>query len=477
EQAVELGLQRNLGIAIQRFSRTQSRLGLLGTEGYYDLLFDASVTADKSKSPGTSRIGGTQSDSQTFGFGLSQNIPLGGNLDFSVGSSRKGSNSSDQTAPTVYGAGTTFTFTQPLLRRFGRLVTEQPILTAYNTSRIAGTEFELLVTSTVQQVTTAYWNLVGARQQLIVAEQSLALAKELHERNRIQVDVGTLAPLELVQSEAAIATREEDIIRAGSAVGDAEDVLRRLLNLPAGDLWNKTIEPTTAPETEAPAIDTEESIRTALASRAEIRSQSLSLAQAELDAKVAKALVKPGLDLKVSNTLGGGATTLRDAIDQVTGADLPGWSASLVFSVPVQNRSALAKSASAKLEVAKSEVQLDQQKLVVSTEVRQAVRAVQTAEKQIEAARKAREFQEKNLDAQKKRYENGMSTSFEITRVQDDLTQARSSEVSATIAYRTALIEYYRTIGKLLENQGVKIDDPDDTIHRFGFYRSPLLGE
>jgi outer membrane protein TolC len=97
---------------------------------------------------------------------------------------------------------------------------------------------------------------------------------------------------------------------------------------------------------------------------------------------------------------------------------------------------------------------------VVATEVRQAARALDTATKQIEASRISREFQEKNLDAERKRYENGMSTSFQITQIQEELTRARSREVSSVITYRRALVEYYRATGRLLEVEGIGIDDP-----------------
>lgn len=477
EQAVQISLQRNLGLVVQRFARTQSRLSIIENLAIYDLLGTVTAVADDKKSPGISRVTGSKSDSQTLNFSLAQGLPTGGSVTFDWENNRNSTDSTFFSEPTSFGSTAAFTLRQPLLRGFGRLATEHNLLVAYNASHVARSELERLVTANVQDVSNAYWALVGARQQLIVAEQSLSLARELHERNRIQVDVGTMPPLELVQSDAAIATREEDIIRATAGVGDAEDVLRRLLNLPPGELWEKTIEPVTGPETDRIQISVDEAIRTALAERPEIKSQELLLERATLDAMVFRQATKPGLDLTLKNVLDGQAVRYRTALDQAVAADFPGWTATLVLSVPIQNRGARVRSASANLGKESAEAELEQQKLLVSTEVRQAVRAVETAAKQIDAARKAREFQEKNLDAQRKRYENGMSTSFEITRVQDDLTQARSSEVSATIAYRTALINYYRTTGRLLEDQNVVIDDPEDSFNRFGFTRIPIPGE
>src|SRR6185295_9930913 len=312
------------------------------------------------------------------------------------------------------------------------------------------------------------------------AQQSLGLARELHERNRIQVEVGTMAPLEIVQSEAAIASREEDIIRATANIGDAEDVLRQLLNLPAGELWEKAILPTTAPETEKISINVDEAIRTAIAERPELRTEELRLAQAQVDASFARNQLKPSLDLTVNYGASGVGLAFNNALDQVTGLDFRGWLAQLVFAYPLQNRAARAQSASANLDVERLQTELDQQKTTIATEVRRAARAVETAAKQIDAARISREFQEKNLDAEKKRYENGMSTSFQITQIQEDVTQARSNEVTAKITYRTALAEYYRAIGRLLEQHDVGIDDPEEPDYaasRFSFRRAPLPGE
>ncbi len=480
ERAVEIALQQNLGLVIERYTRTQQRLGITQSLGIYDLLAGATVTASDRNSATLSAIEASESNSQTASFSFTQLVPTGGSVSFGWDGSRQESNAQIFQEPTFYDAGATFSFSQPLLRNCGRLATERNILVARTNSQLSRQEFERQVTATVQQVVEAYWNLVEARQQLVVAQESLGLARELHDRNRIQVEVGTMAPLEMVQSEAAIASREEDIIRATAAIGDAEDVLRQLLNLPSGELWERAIQPTTPPETERVAIDVDDAIATAYAERPELRTEELRLAQADLDAQFFRNQLKPSLDLAVDYGLSGVGLNFSDALSQVTGLDFRGWQARLVFAYPIQNRAARAQSAIANLDLERFQTLLDQQKTTIATEVRRAARAVETAAKQIDAARISREFQEKNLEAERKRYENGMSTSFQITEIQEDVTQARSNEVTATITYRTALAEYYRAIGRLLEQQGVGIDDPEEPDYasrRFGFHREPLPGE
>jgi len=479
EDAVRIALQQNLGIVIQRYARTQSHLRLIQNLGLYDLVANATLSATDNRSPATNQVQGTQSSTRIADFSFRQRIPIGGDVTVGLNGSRLESNASFR-QPLTYSPSFSFAYDQPLLRDFGRLANERSLILAQTNSRISRQQFEGQVITTLQQVVNAYWNLVGARQQLVVAQESLGLARELHERNRVQVEVGTLAPLELVQSEAAIATREEDIIRATSNIGDAEDQLRRFLNLATGPLWTTPIVPTTPPETERVTVSVDEALATAFAERPELRTQELQLAQAKIDAEIARNQLKPSLTLHVDYNLNGGDPALAEALSQVADLGFRDWTARIVFGYPIQNRAARAQSAFANLDVERLQTALDDEKSLIGTEVRRAARAVETAAKQIEAARISRQFQEKNLDAEKKRYENGMSTSFQITQIQEDVTQARSNEVNATINYRTALAEYYRATGKLLDQHDVGIDDPsqdDYAAGRFSFSRAPLPGE
>ncbi|HEX6903981.1 MAG TPA: TolC family protein [Thermoanaerobaculia bacterium] len=482
EQAVQIALQHNLGLVAERYTRAQRRLSITQNLGIYDLLSLANVSATDRQSAVVDATQASSANSQNLGFSFQQLIPTGGTVEVGVDGNRFESNAQTRQAGVSYGSGLDFSFTQPLLRNFGRLATEQNIIVARTNSRISRQEFERQVTLTIQQVVDAYWNLVGSREQLRVARQSLDLARQLHERNRIQVEVGTLAPLELVQSEAAIATNEENIIRNTSSVGDAEDELRRLLNLPPGPLWQTPITPTTDPDLQErlnPNLD--EAILTAYAERPELRTLELQLDQSRFDAELQRNRLRPDLNLVIEYDFDGlDLDGVGGAYSSLFGLDFPFWSASLNFSYPIQNRSARAASAIANLDVERVRTQVEDQRAIISTEVRRAVRAVQTAAQQIEAARASRQFQERNLEAQQKRYENGMSTSFEITQVQEDLAQALSREVTARIQYRTALTEYYRATGRLLEQQNVAIDDPEEADYasrRFRLRREPLPGE
>ncbi len=479
DQALELALERELGLRVQRYDRTQNWFGILQIKGIYDLNLNGTVSTLDNTSAQVSRLQASSFKQQAWNLGLTQLVAAANGrarLDFD--NSRSESDVVFNALNPSYDSSLRLGYTQPLLRNFGRNPGTRALRVARANDKSTASEFERQVNATIQNVDFAYWNLVAAREQLYVSQESLTLAQELHSRNKIQVDVGTLAPLELVQSEAAIATREEDIIRAEAAVGDAADQLRQLLDLPPGDVWSAEIVPTTKPEIERITIDVDQAIATALASRPEIRAQLGQLERLAIDAVFFHDQLKPTLDLDLGYRLNGTGGTLArdpitgeplprpikggysDALDQIRQRDFDGWSATLTLGIPIQNRAAKAGDIIAKLDLERGQVALDQIKLQVTTQVRTAARAVITAAKQIDAARISVKFQERNLDAEKKRYENGMSTSFRINQVQDELTQARSREVTAVVNYRTSLANFYSVTGKLLEQENVQIDEP-----------------
>ena len=483
--AIELALRRNLGLVVERYTRTQARLGVEQALGVYDPLATIDFQANDISRPPTSITNPTDSNFQQLTLGVSQFIPTGGQFSLGWQSSRSETDLSGDFAfvnPT-YNSGLSFTFNQPLLRDFGRGTFERQLLLAQSQNAGSNREFSRQVMNTLQVVINSYWGLVGAREQLVVARESLGLAKELHERNRIQVDVGTMAPLELVQSEAAIATREEDIIRAQQAVGDAEDTLRQLLYLPQGPLWEAEIRPSTQPEIEASAIEVAPAIQTALTNRPEVVAQQLVIEQAQINSNYFRNQKLPSLDLTLNYGLNGnnGVTIFNDqgtpsidtggfsdSLDQIFGIDYDGWSAQLTFGYPIFNRGARAASAIADLQLESARATLSQIEQQVTTDVRRAVRQVESAAKQIEAARASVRFQERSLDAERKRYENGMSSSFEITRIQQDLTSAKSRQVTAIIAYRTALTQLQQATGQILPEYHIAIDDPETPADRWG---------
>ncbi len=478
EEAIALALDQNLSLRVVRYDQARARENVAQALGIYDFLVQGGLQLSSDTVPAASNLDGAEvqeSDRAGFQLGLSRLLPTGGTAEVNWVNGRFKTNSRFSILNPSYSSGLNLVLNQPLLRDSGREATERGIVIARNNREISRLAFVQRVTDLLREVEEGYWNLVEARYQLQVSEAALDLARRLHEQNRVRVDVGTLAPLELVQSEVGIATREEEIIRARFAVGNAEDRLRQLLGLDRdAQLWAAEIVPESEAEISAPLLPVEKAIDRALDSRPELASRRTTRRNLEIEAAWRRNQLLPRVDLQATYKLNGvgGDVLVRspdgsviasspggwdDALQQVADLDYRGWTVGIGFSYPLGNRSARAQQASAELAVEQASTQEQELELSIATEVRTAVRAVEAAAKAIESAKASRRLAEKNLEAEQRKYENGLSTSFQVLQIQDDLTAARSRVVSAVSGYRRALAAYRRALGTLLEESHVTV--------------------
>lgn len=477
-EAIEIALQRNLNLVLERYDTEEAQLAITQNVGIYDVLTQFDLATLEETAPAASNLDGAlvQEFSQSNAdLRVSQLVPTGGSFRFDWLNREQETNSLFAVVNPNYRVDMDLHFVQPLLRNLGKLATNRNIRIARTNQDISLENFELEVTSVIVRVENAYWNLAESIAQLDVAEQSLELARQLHEQNKIRVEVGTLAPLELVQSEAGVAQREVDIIRARAAVGDRGDVLRELLNIDRnGELWQVPINPTSDPFAEHFEVDMDEAIATAMKNRPELRRQYLDLDIRELDLKYFKNQQRPRLDFVGTYGLNGlgGPVDIRDddgnvvetidggysdALDQIWDRDFNGWRTALNFAYPIQNRTAKAQTAIAEVNLERSQMQLQNLELAIVTEVRRVARALEAAAESVDSAEVNRRLQEKNYEAEQKRYDNGMSTSFQVLRVQDDLILASSQYVDAVAGYRRALALHYQSLGTLIAESGVEV--------------------
>lgn len=480
DDALEIALTRNLSLSIERRRVEESSLAVDEGRGIYDLSLETEATVQDLTSPALSNVDGVpviDSARRNFNFGLSQLTPLGGQARLSWTGFRNETTSLDSRLNPAYDVGLSFSYRQPLLRDFGRVPTDRGILVARNRANVSRETFEQQAARVLQEVANAYWALVEAIAQLEVAEQGLELARELHEMNKVKVEVGTLAPLELVQSEVGMATREEEIVLAQARVDDATDRLRLLLNLERGALWQAPIHPETDPETEPIEVDLDDALALALDQRPELRARRHTVRSLEIDAAFFKNQRQPRLDLvlgygwagvggnlvlerdpetgEILEALPGG---FSDAMSQITSQDFARWWASVNLTLPLQDRAGRARKASAEVALERGQLELEELRQTIRGEVRAAARGVETAAKQIERARISSRLAERNLEAERQRYEAGLSTSFQVLQIQEDLTAARSREVSAVAGYRRALAELFRATGQLPTRHGIELE-------------------
>lgn len=472
EDAKAIALERNLSLVVERFAQEQAELEILQNRGIYDLFTTADFQKLADTTPAATALDGAlvqEFELMDVDLGLEQLVSTGGRVRLDWDNSEQKTNSEFATLNPSYRIDMDLTFIQPLLRNRGKLATNRNLLIAQTNRGISRETFELQVTRVLLDVEGAYWNLAESIAQLEVAEESLDLAKQLHEQNMIRVEVGTLAPLELVQSEAGVASREVQIIRARAAIGDRSDVLRQLMNLERHeDLWELPIVPTSDPFEQPETVGLDEAIEIALDNRPELRQQELTLQNRQVDVDYFKGQRQARLDFAGTyglNGVGGDITDpdfpsdgdYLDAMDQILNADFDGWRIGLNFAFPIQNRTAKANSAIADVNFDRALAVQKDVELGVITEVRRVARALEASLEAVESAEVARRLQERNYEAEQKRYDNGMSTSFQVLRIQEDVTTARSQYVDAVAAYRRALALHYQSIGTLIDESGVEI--------------------
>ena len=324
-------------------------------------------------------------------------------------------------------------------------------------------------------VEQAYWDLVYALRNLEVQREARTLSADLNRITRIKIEVGSLAPIDIVQTEVGIATAEQQIIIAEGLIGDAQDRLKRLLNLDPGR-WAVPIVPTDEVRSEQPSVSVEEGMRQALSRRPEIIAAAYNVDSDRIRYQYWRNQTKPALDLVGSygNTGIGGTTTIRDemgnvisrteggfgdAFEQVIDRDFKNWSIGLRFSYPILNRRAKGLRGAALYTWEANKAGLTALEQNVLVEVRAAARDIDTAARSIAAAQKSRELAERNLDAERKKFENGMTTSFQVLEITNDLSLARVNELQALAIYRKALSAYHYAIADILDWKGIRIDD------------------
>ncbi|MCC6487987.1 MAG: TolC family protein [Candidatus Hydrogenedentes bacterium] len=361
-----------------------------------------------------------------------------------------------------FSGGLTLTLTQPLLRGRGSRANLARIRIAKNNREAAESQVMQQVMTTLSEVVKAYWDLVGAHQQLAVREKSLANAERLLKINERRMEIGTGAALEVVQAKASVAQRQGDVISARSQVGSAEDRLKLLLDMRNEGMFSSVrFKPTDMPEATELDLDETASINLAMAHRPEMISANLEIDSAEIERYRAANEMLPQLDVAGSVFQGARGSKAGDVWEGVTERDDNSWSLSVTGSVPITNRSGRGAYTSAALSKRQAEDRLEKTITELTLNVRNALRGVGTSRILVESSRQARALQETNVMAEEKRLTLGVTTSFEVLQVQEDLANAEAQEVQALIDFEKSKVDLELAEGVTLQSLGVEYEMPE----------------
>ncbi|HEY0159337.1 MAG TPA: TolC family protein [Thermoanaerobaculia bacterium] len=478
DQAIRTSMERNLGVQLQEFEYQESSHALRSQYGIYDLLGTGRVAEISNDRPVTSTIQAASERAHIVNVGVQQNLPTGGNYAVRFNNSRSTfSGGGVGTVNPGYSPELGLTVNQPLLRDFGIDINRRFITIARNTLGLNHETFRTALMDTAVNVEQAYLNLVYARRAVEVVKESLFLARDQARITQIRIDVGASAPLDILQPRVTIATSEEQLIIAVANVRSAEDQLRALLNLDPAE-WDRPIIPTDTVEYQPLTISVDEAVRRAIELRPEIRQDRLNTDTRRVQYMYARNQTLPVLDFDLDYNLSGVAGTAFNR-DPVTGevtvqripfgrglqnlaeADFPGWTIGFNVGVPITNIGARAEARRAELDLEQSRLAQQQTRQTIAIDVRQAVRDVDTASRTIVATRAARDAAERNVEAERRRYENGMTTNFQVLEVQQQLSDARVRELQALVGYNQAVARYHRAVGDVLELRNISVTVPE----------------
>jgi outer membrane protein TolC len=469
DEAVARSLERNLDIAVERLNPRTFDFSISALNSNYRPTFNSTVSTRSATNFTTSQTAGADvlnTETLTGNTGLQQNIKWGGGS-FAVAFNNNRIENSNLFAtrnPTL-NSNLSASYVQPLLRGFRIDGTRSQLIVTRLNQEMSEINLRATITSTLADVRNAYWDLVYAIQAVDVAQRSLALATKLVEDNRSRVEVGTMAPIDIVQAQAEEATRRQTLAQARATYRTSELALKRLIVSGTDDpLWTASLDPVDRPSFTPAVLDVEVAVKRALDVRTDLQQSRRTLHANDATLRNLVNQQLPALDFTANYGLAGiggtqfirqgsglgsaivgqinsgYATALNTLIDRAA----PTWTFGLTFSYPIGMSAADANAARARLQQQQTLAQSKQLELQIATEVTNAALQVQATMERYQAATVARELAEKRLEAEQSKFEVGMSTNFFVVQAQRDLADAQNIELRALLDYRKAQVDFER---------------------------------
>jgi outer membrane protein TolC len=423
--------------------------------------------------------GSTLSKTGNYSAQVREMIPLGGTLTLGLTSASTDTNQTGTTINPRYNNQLQLSFSQPLLRDFGIKMTQRDITVARNNFDVSEIQFAKTVQDTIYDVVQAYWNLVYTVQNLQVQQKSLQLAKDFLAKNKRSVEIGTLAPMDVLAAESEVASREASILSSEAAVKAAEDQIKNILNFsPEEEAGLREIIALDSPRFDERKIEVDQALTIAMDKRPDLRMSRINLKTEDLNLGYAKNQLLPNLSLSASYTSPGISGTRliydsqyfgnvigtipgyrSDAWTDVFGFKYQNWNISLNLDIPLSNILSRASYAQAQISMQQALLEMKSTEQATVLEIRNAVRNLQTSFKQVQAYKVARELAEKKLAAEEEKLRVGLSTNYTVLQYQRDVTTARVQELKSIIDYNVSQSGLERSMGTLLEAKNIRIAD------------------
>lgn len=425
-------------------------------------------------------------DSNAWQTGFQQSFISGTTVSAGWNNSWVSSNNPRSDINPSYNSNINVQISQRLLQGFGFAVNNRNIRVAKNNLNVSDLTFKLQVMTTVAGVVNLYWDLVSFNEDVRVKKKALEVAEKFYSDNRKQVEIGTLAPIEIVRAEARVAQAQQDLTNSETALLQQETIIKNALSrtgTASPSVAEARIIPTdrlTVPTTDDPG-KLNELIEISLKNRPDLEQTRINIENTRIGIAGSRSQLLPSLDVQATfqnNGLSGSLNMVPtppgqvpiirnpdpyflggygNALSQIFRRNFPDYSVGFQLNIPIRNRTAQADFIRDQLQLRQQEINAQRQVNEVRVNVQNALTALIQAKARYQAAVKERVLQEQTLDAENKKYALGASTAFQVVQTQRDLAQAQASEVSALAGYNRARVQLDLQTAQILSKYKVEM--------------------
>ena len=479
EQCIQLALENNLSLRITNYQPRLAALNLRGAYGAYDPRFSLGGTDSFRESKGRQNpleftIPSSETDSFRHNIGLNGVTPFGTRYSMGLNSSETTGSDSRDFPFGSYGTGFSASITQPLLR--GAWIDGTRMSIKLQKQQVESSSLTVIrqITQTVSNVELAYYALIASRENVKVAEETLALTEKNFSNQKRRAEVGTLAKSQLPQLEAELYSQKGSLLSVQNNYADSVNTLKRLLTDDFGAAQAAELLPVGELNPVQTVFSLNDSWDKALNQRPEILQSQISLENADIRLRYNKNQLYPQLDLRATYGLSGSdsavvkfmdktpfvesSASFNNAFRDVRRGDYPNYSIGLQFSIPIPNRSARASYETAQEQKEQAVLQHKELEQSIMVEIDRLIRDAEYRFEQITVSRQARLSSELALQNETKRYSEGAIENYQVLQAQRDLTNRRYSEINANVQYLTALSRLAQAEGSTLDNNNINVD-------------------
>jgi len=473
DDAVKLALDRNLDIAVQRLNPATYDYAISALAATYKPALTSQLSHIANTNPSTQTLSGAavgtgiDQGTSNYNAGIAQNFRWGGGaLAVQLNNNRQTTTSQTALFNPAFNTNWSAQYTQPLMRNFRIDTNRQQLAISRLNQDISEIQLQGSIINIVSNVRNAYWDYVYATQAVGVAQRSVDLAEQLVKDNQTRVEIGTMAPIDVVQAQSQAATQRQNLAVAQGTKRTNELALKRLIVSGTEDPnWTADITPSDQPEFTPTPIDIAGAVKRALENRTDLQQarknlqvnettlkylNNQTLPQADLQARYGlvgqggeqfTGCTGSGISRSCTGTIPGG---FSDALSTLFHRSYPSWTMQLNVTYPLGTSSADANVARARVQENQVQAQVKQIELQIATDVTNAATSIQSAVERVQAAQAARELAQRTLEAEQSKFEVGMSTNYFVVQAQRDLLTAAINELQSVLSYRKSLVELER---------------------------------